>query len=310
MTTRRVLAVRLGAMGDIIHTLPAVASLKQSLGCHLAWAVEERWLPLLEGNPFVDELIPVNRRSFSALRILHRALRTSGFDTAVDFQGLIKSALVAASARAGRIYGYHRSAARESLAALFYTKTCRPHAAHIVDRHLELAATAGAHAAARTFPIPPGSPEGSLPQEPFVLANPLAGWVSKQWPLEYYASLSQRLRDAGVRLVLNGAEPIVLPGTTAHVSGLRGLIHATRRAAAVIGVDSGPLHLAAALGKPGVAIFGPTDPARNGPYGGSIRVLRSPHAQTTYKRGDSTDPAMLTVGPDEVWAALRPQLGL
>jgi heptosyltransferase I len=311
MTNRRVLAIRLGAMGDIIHTLPAVASLRQSLpGCHLAWAVEERWLPLLEGNPFIDELVPVNRRNVAALLALRRRLRSSGYDTAVDFQGLIKSALVASAACASRIYGYHRSVAREPLAALFYTKTCRPHSNHMVERHLELAATAGAHAAARSFPIPEGSPEGSLPDKPFVIANPLAGWAGKQWPLEYYTAIGRCLEAAGMRLVLNGPAPIDVPGAAAHVSGLPGLIHATRRAAAVLGVDSGPLHLAAALAKPGVAIFGPTDPLRNGPYGGSIRVLRSDQARTTYKRGDSIDPAMRAVGPDEVWAALRPLLPL
>lgn len=309
MTKRRVLAIRLGAMGDIIHALPAVASLKQSLpGCHLAWAVEERWAPLLEGNPFVDELVFVNRKSLHAIAALWKRLRTSGFDTAVDFQGLIKSALVAASARAGRIYGYHRSVAREPLATLFYTKTCRPQAAHIVERHLELAATAGAHAGARIFPIPEGRPEGSLPDEPFVLANPLAGWTSKQWPLEYWADIAQRLRSIGRWLVLNGPAPVEVRDAWPHVSGLPGLIHVTRRAVAIIGVDSGPLHLAAALGKPGVAIFGPTDPARNGPYGGSLRVLRSPDARTSYKRRDQIDASMRAVTPDEVWASLRAAL--
>ena len=311
MTNRRVLAIRLGAMGDIIHTLPAVASLRQSLpGCHLAWAVEERWIPLLEGNPFIDELVPVNRRSLGAVLALRNRLRSSRFDTAVDFQGLIKSALVASAARAGRIYGYHRSYAREPLAALFYTKTCKPHSTHVVEHHLELAATAGAHAAARSFPIPEGSPEGSLPQSPFVLANPLAGWVGKQWPLDRYAEMARCLDAEGLRLVLNGPAPIEVPGAWTHVSGLPGLIHATRRAAAVIGIDSGPLHLAAALGKPGVAIFGPTDPVRNGPYGGTMRVVRAADARTTYKRDDRIDPAMLAIGPEEVWAALRPQLAL
>jgi heptosyltransferase-1 len=96
-----------------------------------------------------------------------------------------------------------------------------------------------------------------------------------------------------------------IPGAIPHFSGLPGLIHATRRAAAVVGVDSGPLHLAAALAKPGVAIFGPTDPARNGPYGGSLRVLRSPAAATTYKRGTEIHESMLGVSPVEVCEALR-----
>ena len=86
------------------------------------------------------------------------------------------------------------------------------------------------------------------------------------------------------------------------------MIYATRRAAAVVGVDSGPLHLAAALGKPGVAIFGPTDPARNGPYGESLRVLRTPAAATTYKRGATIDPSMQQISPDQVFELLRTML--
>src|SRR5207248_3009600 len=135
----------------------------------------------------------------------------------------------------------------------------------------DLAASAGAAATLRTFPLPPGRPEGMLPEGPYVLACPLAGWRSKQWPLDHYRQLARRLRDLGLTLVLNGpasafASLASVPEARPHCSGIAGLIDATRRAAAVVGVDSGPLHLAAALGKPGVAIFGPTDPARNGPY--------------------------------------------
>ena len=99
-----------------------------------------------------------------------------------------------------------------------------------------------------------------------------------------------------------------IDGAYRHVSGLPGLIYATRRATAVIGVDSGPMHLAAALQKPGVAIFGPTDPERNGPYGKSLRVLRSPDAATSYKRRSETDESMRAITPDEVLAALEAQL--
>jgi heptosyltransferase-1 len=111
-------------------------------------------------------------------------------------------------------------------------------------------------------------------------------------------------------LVLNGppsAEAALrgVPGAWAHVSGIPGLIHATRRATAVIGVDSGPLHLAAAMHKPGVAIFGPTDPVRNGPYCDSLQVLRAPDAPTTYKRGVEIDLSMRQVLPDLVFDALK-----
>src|SRR5262249_39059949 len=164
-----------------------------------------------------------------------------------------------------------------------YTERIQSNSAHVVDRNLELAAAAGAAHVAREFPIPPGAPEGDLPKSDFVLASPLAGWVSKQWPAAYYAELAAGL-DLPLVVNVPAAGMMSIPGSHEHISGLPGLIHATRRAAAVIGVDSGPMHLADALGKPGVALFGPTDPARNGPYKRSLRVLRNASAVTTYKR--------------------------
>jgi lipopolysaccharide heptosyltransferase I len=289
-------------MGDIVHTLPAVASVKQSFpGSHLAWAIEERWTPLLDSNPFVDELIPVGTRNIGNLLALRRRLRAGHFDTAIDFQGLIKSAFTASLARPEQIHGFHRSQVRESMAALFYSSTVKVSAQHVVDRYLELAAGAGATAITRSFFIPEGRSEGALPSGDFVLANPLAGWGSKQWPLTSYMELAKRL---DVPLVLNVPHAIEARGAHVHVSGISGLIHATRRALAVIGVDSGPLHLAAALNKPGVAIFGPTDPLRNGPYGGSMTVLRTESAQTTYKRHAEVADSMRSIEVDQVLSAL------
>ena len=239
----------------------------------------------------------MRKRNLPNFLALRKRLRAKRFDIAIDFQGLIKSAITANLARPDRIFGFHRSQARESLAALFYSSAIKTTAAHVVDQYAELAAGAGATAIARSFFIPEGRPEGVLPSGDFVLANPLAGWGSKQWPLEFYLQLAKRM---DLPLVLNVPNTIEAPGAHVHVSGLPGLIDATRRAAAVIGVDSGPLHLAAALGKPGVAIFGPTDPSRNGPYGGSLTVLRSSTAETTYKRTADTASSMQSITVDEV----------
>lgn len=303
---RRILVVRMGAMGDIICALPAVVSLRRSFpDAVITWAVEERWAPLLEGNSAVDALEFVNRRSLTAIRQLRRNLRAAGIDLAVDFQGLIKSAIVCSFARPERIIGLHRSAARESLASLFYSRTVQPQSAHIVDRNLELAAAAGATSNGIAFPLPPGRPEGNLPDGPFVLACPLAGWAAKQWPLEYYSELGALLKRRGISLVLNDRSPVHVENTVPHTSSIPGLIDATRRATAIVGIDSGPMHLAAALGKRGVAILGPSDPARHGPYGGSMRVIRNPGATTSYKRRPVIDPAMRAVTPAEVYAALE-----
>jgi len=315
VAVKRILIIRLGAMGDIIHALPAVASLKAEFPeAHLAWAAAPRWRDLLVGNPGVDEYIEIDRRSLAGLVRGWRALRRLRFDVAIDFQGLWQSALVGAIARATRLIGYERAQAREGGAALLYTEGVHALAAHVVDRNLELAAAAGASRRTHEFPLPPGRVEGELPEGPFVLTSPLAGWVSKQWPLDYYTALARELPNSlGMPLVVNGApndEQTLrrIEGAIVHLSSVAGLIDATRRATAVVGVDSGPLHLAAALGRPGVAIFGPTDPARNGPYGGSITVLREAGAAVSYAREGEIAASMRAMGPERVMEALRRSL--
>ena len=311
----RILVVRLGAMGDVIQTLPAAASLKHSFpGSHLTWAVAPPWAPLLAGNAFVDRVICVDRHSLSGILRARRELIRTPFDFAVDFQGLIQSALVSSVSRADRIFGFPRSQVRERPAAFFYSDTAPSSAAHVVDRYLDLARAAGAGTILTAFSLPAGSPEGTLPAGNFVLACPLAGWKSKQWPPEYYTRLAALLDDQlGWPLVVNGppssaAELAEIGGAAIHTSGIAGLIDATRRASAVVGVDSGPLHMAAALSKPGVALFGPTDPHRNGPYGNSFAILRYSRAVTSYKRRAFIDESMRELSPEQVMAALRTRL--
>ena len=295
-------------MGDVIHTLPAVSTLAKSFpGAEIVWAIDPKWAVLLDGNPHVHDIVPFSRRDWrGGLQAIQR-LRAKPFDFAVDFQGLIKSALLATVARPEKIYGFGRGEARETPATWCYSSFASTLSSHVIDKNMELAVLAGAQLCPPQFPIPMGTPEGKLPDEPFVLASPLAGWASKQWPLEYYGELAGMLN---VPLVLNGppsseSELRTVKGVQVHLSGIAGLIDATRRASAVVGVDSGPLHLAAALGKRGVAIFGPTDPDRNGPYGGSMRVLRAPGAVTTYKRGTSVSESMRSITPCQIEAVLK-----
>jgi heptosyltransferase-1 len=305
---KSILIVRLGAMGDIIHALPGASSLKHSFpAARVTWVVEPRWVPLLEGNGFVDRIVVFRRDDPRSWRRTKDELRAEQYDLAVDFQGLTKSALIAHAARPERIAGFGSRVVRERPAGLFYSARVESQAVHVVDQALDLAAGAGATNLVRAFPLPPGSPEGHLPAEPFVLASPLAGWTSKQWPLEYYARIAPMLRERlGMSLVLNGAPGTVpaVEGTLVHESGIAGLIDATRRAALVIGVDSGPLHLAAALNKSGAAIFGPTDPVRNGPYGGDFEVFRTAGAPTTHRRGATIATSMRAITPEQVFAAL------
>src|SRR5664280_1180024 len=144
-TSGRILVVRLGAMGDIIHTLPAVASLKHNYpGSRLTWIVEPKWAPLLEDNPFIDRIVLLRRDTVAGLLESWRSLRAERYGFAVDFQGLIKSAVVAWAARPDRIFGFHHTQLRERAAALFYSNKTVSRAAHVVDQNLDLAAAAGA----------------------------------------------------------------------------------------------------------------------------------------------------------------------
>lgn len=311
----RILVVRLGAMGDIIHTLPAAATLRKSFpGAHITWLVEPRWRALLAGNPHIDEVAEFDRsggplgmaRSAWALR------KRGGFDLGIDFQGLLKSA--SALLLAGAVGRWGQQDPREKPARLFYTRTAgHEGAVHVVEQHLALTRAAGAAQLDIVFPVPAGRAEPASEQLPpdgqFMLASPLAGWGSKQWPAERFAEVARGAQQRfGWPLVLNLPDNAAWdcpPGAVLHRSSIEGLIDVTRRAGAVVGVDSGPVHLAAALGKPGVAIFGPTDPARNGPYGGTFTVLREPGAATSHRRDSTPTAGMRAISAEAVLDALE-----
>lgn len=306
-----ILFVRLGAFGDILHALPCAASLKRGIdGARLTWVVDPRWRWLLNGNPDVDEVISLDRKSFDSVRAAYRRMRSTRYDIAVDAQGLIKSGLVIRASGAARRIGYAPAFLRERAAAMFYTETVSPIGTHVVEQGIALAAAAGSRKLVIEFPLPPGEPDGVLPPGPFVLASPFAGWKAKQWPMAHWGELGRLIRwETGQTLVLNHGKPFEAPPhVERHISSLEGLLDATRRAGTVVGLDSGPIHLAAALERPGVALFGPTDPARNGPYGDSIAVMRHPGAPTTYRRIDEILPCMESLTPRAVFDRLQPCL--
>ena len=305
-----ILVIRLSAMGDIIHTLPAATTLKSSFPNQtLVWLVAPRWVPLLEGNPYIDEVIPLDRRDPSHAWNTVKRLRALHADIAFDFQGLFQSAILGRLAGARKLFGFAKSVAREPFAALFYTNAVPVKGPHRVERAVQLAQAAGAEKPTYEAWIAPGTPEGELPPGPFVLASPFAGWPGKEWPVEFFNVLGRLLNRQGLQLVLNVAprDASKLSGfdhVFVHASGLQGLIYATRRAEAVVGLDSGPVHLAAALNKPGVALYGPTDPALTGPFGGSMSVLRTPDVETTYKRHGEIHASMREITPEQVAAAV------
>lgn len=296
-------------MGDIIHALPAAASLKMSFpDRRLVWVAAHRWLPLLEGNPYLDELVPFERRSVAGLAMTWKKLRFIKPSVAIDFQGLLQSAIAGKVARPDQFIGLAKCLARESAASFLYTNPVNAAGPHRVERCLQLAVAAGADKLTEEAWLPLGRAEGELPRSPFVLANPFAGWISKQWPIEYYVALARRLKVEGLSLVVNVPEARVaelhaFPDLRVHSSSIAGLIDATRRATKVVGVDSGPLHIAAALKKPGVAIYGPTDPAQTGPFRSPMKVLRV-DTVTTYKRQKEVHPSMRAITVEQVASAL------
>ena len=326
----RILLVRFGAMGDIIQTLPAAADLRRGLpDAEIVWAVDRRWWELLKGNPHIDELVslpvrqwlnPRARADESVGKTLMK-LRRKRFDLALDMQGLLKSAAVASACNAKTVAGLNHSLLREPHAALLYDRCIEASSVHVVDRYRELARLATGHRQTQEacFALPPGELKIDLPER-FVLTSPQAGWGAKQWPRGRYSALA-------ARLWIENRVPLVVdcgPGQEAYAHSIRDaapegavlthratiseLIGATRQASAVLGVDSGPLHIAAALGRPGVAIFGPTDPVRNGPYGSSIAVLRTADAETTYKRSPDPSPSMQAWSAEAVYRKLLPLL--
>ena len=306
-----ILVIRLSAMGDIIHTLPAITTLKKSFpDRELIWLVAPRWMPLLAGNPYIDEVIPFDRGNLLNARQTFTRLRSLRPEIAFDFQGLLQSAAAGRLTRPKALFGFARSVAREPFASLLYSHAIPVNGPHRVQRAVQLA-QAAAGAAQTTFQawIPAGQPQGDLPSEPFILASPFAGWAGKEWPLASYDAVAELLAKEGLQLVVNvtqqkahelNSHRHVRP----HVSTLPGLIDATRRATGVFGVDSGPLHLAAALDKPGVGLYGPTDPALTGPFGGSMTVLRTRDVATTYKRHAEMHASMRAITPEQVVVAL------
>jgi heptosyltransferase I len=279
----RVLVIRLGAFGDVLHAMPAATALARA-GLDVTWVVDRKWAPLLAACPV--RTVAFDRRDFADVRRVVAELRAARFAVAYDLQGLIKSAVLGWLSGAPRRVGFVSSYLRERLAAWFYTECVTPRGTHVVEHELSLVGLAG-----HDFPLPAGEPVDELPTGPFVLASDRAGWRAKEWPAENYAALAERLP---VPLVLNRRE-----------WSLPQLIYATRQASAVLGLDSGPMHLAAALGKPGVALFGPTSPERNGPYGGSLTVLRAPGAETSYKRTQEIPASMRALSVDAVFDALQ-----
>lgn len=327
----RFLLVRLGSLGDIIHALPAAAALRDTFpDARIDWVVEPKWARLLEGNPDVNEVISLDRKSAGGILSTVRKLRAAKYTCAVDFQALYKSALLAFASGAPRRIGFQSSYAREGLAAAFYTDKLNPRGPHKVDHNLTLAEFAGAQKGRPRFPLTVRAEDEEIVARElaarsigdFFVLNPGGGWVSKCWPAERYGHLHQKLSEQfGLRGVVsygpgeeNLAREVIAAAAGDHPPfaislGLGPLMALLRRAKFVVSADTGPLHMASALGAPVVGLYGPTDPARNGPYSAEDMVVRNARvSETTYRRGASYSAAMLSITVDQVVDAVQKRM--
>ncbi|HVO61573.1 MAG TPA: glycosyltransferase family 9 protein [Terriglobales bacterium] len=334
-TIQRLLIVRLSAMGDVLHTLSAAGALRLAMPeTHFGWIVEERWADLVryacvrDGpvlTPIVDEVHKVNlkkwRRSLASINTWRRIhscvtdLRAAHYDVAVDFQGAARSALVARLSQAPSICGFAEP--RENVASMFYTSAVVTNEKHVVAQTVALAsAIAQRRLPAARIEFTCQGCANSVPTLPsdYVILNPGAGWGAKQWPAERYGEVAKRLaEELQLRCFINGGpgehDLIRTAQSASHGSAQPiacsplELVDVVRSARLFIGGDTGPMHLAATLRVPVVAIFGPTDPARNGPFGTRSIVLRSPDSRTSLSHMSSPDSAMLQITTDDVVGA-------
>jgi heptosyltransferase-1 len=330
MAEQRFLIVRLSAMGDILHAVPAVSALRASFpAARLDWLAGEKWCPLVAAVDGLDAVIPLRQSSWSDLRRVCSELRRSQYSCAIDFQGLYKSALLARFSGAPRRVGFGPPNVRERGATMFYTERVVSSAAHVVDQNLALAAQIGARLPARdcssmfplrTSPEAQAYVEGALAAtgaRDFFVMSPGGGWTSKCWPPVRYGELHRRLAGHfGYQGVINfspAERPLAEalrraagdPAPLLLEMDLPQLMAALRRAKFFVGGDSGPLHLAVALGTPVVGIYGPTDAARNGPYFSTdIAIRNAGTAETTHRRGKVISPAMLSISVEQVEEAV------
>jgi heptosyltransferase I len=322
MPDARFLLVRLGSLGDVIHALPAASALRDAFPeARIDWLIEPKWCRLLEGNPDLTEIMPLEKKTAAGLIATIRKLRAAHYTCAIDFQGLYKSALPAFASGAQRRIGFPSTYAREGFASVFYTDKINPRGAHKVDHNLTLAQAADASPSPPRFPLTlRPEDEKQVTQDlachnlaEFFVLNPGGGWRSKCWPPERYGELHHRLAaQLGWRGIITfgpGEESLAQelvsaagnPPPIALPLGLGPLMALLRRAKFVVSADTGPLHLASALGTPVVGLYGPTDPARNGPYGGTSIVIRNPaKSETTYRRGASYSSPRLSITADQV----------
>jgi lipopolysaccharide heptosyltransferase I len=330
----KALLVRLSAIGDVVHTLPVAAMLRQR-GFEVDWVVEPPGRPLVEANPAVSRAIPAPParpgglpRAWSTARDLQRIRH----DVALDLQGLWKSAAWARASGARRVIGFAGPWRRESLSEMLLgvRVPLDPEPSHVIDKNLALLRALGIEAEGhREFPLPPASEETRRVAEhlagrgwrDFAVLNPGGGWASKLWPPAAFGAVAQGLAARGILPVVTWgpgeeglADAVVAASkstaTRCFPTTLLEYVEVARRARIVVAADTGPLHLACAVRTPVVGVFGPTDPARNGPFAtADLTVRRQPLCAPCHRhRCPIHEGVMAAIPPAEVLTAIDRRL--
>lgn len=325
----RILIVRLSAVGDVIHGLPVLHALRERFPtAFLGWVVESRAAALLEGHPAIDELIIVPRgwlKSPSEVWRLRRRLRALRFDVSIDVQGLTKSALVGWLAGIKRRIGFDNEKGRE-LSRWLNNERVKAASRHVVDANLELLRPLGIERPAVRFDFPEREADGRMAEAliaangwggRFAILNPGAGWPSKLWPPDRFAAVARHLgaeRGLPSLVVWAGATEKAWAETiVANADGFAKLAPPTsllelaalaRRSRLFVGSDTGPLHLAAAVGAACVGLFGPMPAWRNGPYGPKCIAIQKAEYQGPSRHRKTAPPTLMeAIGVSEVCEA-------
>lgn len=330
MADPRLVVVRLGSLGDIVHTFPAMAGLRQSFpGAEIVWLTHPRWVELVDRSRLATEVWPVDSRDLASVRQVIARLRARRWEAAIDYQGLWKAAFLPFFGGVPKRIGFSSDTIREIGVPILYTDRVVCQTTHIADQNGELSLRAGAQHPVGRFSLCVNDTDqarvrADLRQEGiehYVVLSPGGGWRAKCWPAERFGALCRRIRaELGLPCVINygpGEESLADevrkasgdPKPVIYDGELGPLMALLRGARCIVGGDTGPLHLSVALATPAVALFGPTDPARNGPYPPGEIVLRSPGAATTYGRSNVTDRSLLELSVEAVFAAVKHRLG-
>ncbi|HEX3131532.1 MAG TPA: glycosyltransferase family 9 protein [Thermoanaerobaculia bacterium] len=323
-----ILLIRTSALGDVVHCLPVLTALRRHFPqAKIGWLVEGVMAPVLEGHPDLNALLTVRLRQwrkkpFSAgtraeVAGFLRELDRFAPDVTLDLMGNHKAGFLSALTQCDRRIGLGRPWRREPSSSFWISEPVAPRGIHAVDRALSLLDALGLppepadFGGAKIFRQAPDGPE----PEPFVLIHPGAGWASKRYPPERWGEAARLLRERtglSTRVPVARGEEVLAAGVEAASGGaarrvpagdLPALAALLRRARLVMGGDSGPTHLAHALGTPVLMLMGPTDPARHGPYGAPERALwKDLPCGFCYKRFDEPRPCLATIPPERVAA--------